>query len=101
RPSSGPTRPGSISSTRTAARASGSRLRIGQPAVLDSRELSQLVLVQTAASVQMEHPPAADDEPVGDQAAVAAPPLGLRAHDRNPPTTGLLSELLKPGADIV
>src|SRR5215204_794104 len=53
---------------------------VGQPAVLHLRELRELVLRRLARAEDVADAMAADDERVGEQAPVAAPPRCLGAH---------------------
>src|SRR3954451_21153426 len=54
--------------------------RVGDPAFLDDGEVGELVRGQGSGRAQVHDPPAAEGADAGEEPAMAAGPVGLRAH---------------------
>ena len=76
------------------------RGRIAQAPPLDDREVGQRVPLALGARAEMEHFHAPHHQRVREQPPVAAPPLGLGAHDRRAPLGRGGQQPLEAGGEL-
>src|SRR4051812_5972277 len=75
--------------------------RVGEAAVLDLRELRELVLGGAAGAGDVADRGAADEQRVGEQPPVAAPPRRLRAHHGDALLSGPGLQPLEPARELL